>query len=180
MGAPFLRRDEKFDLIGEEEQADLVVIADGTESEQAGDFGGELALRLRGAAEISRGAHIHDQHDGEFAFFGEFFDKRGAHPRGDVPIDRANFVAGLILAHILEVHPASFEDTVVIAGEGGLDETAGFDFESADFLRISAGVCVRRSSVERRSVCVTDHGTGSPAKIRSITVSLVTLSASAS
>ena len=63
-----------------------------------------------------------------------FFTNAVPEPRRDVPIDRANFVAGLILAHVFEVHPASFENAVVIAGEGGLDQTLGFDLERADFL----------------------------------------------
>ena len=117
MRAAFLRRNEKLDLIGEEEQADLVVIPNGAEGEQTRDFRRKFALRLRRTAEISRCAHIHDQHHRQFALFGEFLDERGPHPRRHVPIDRANFVARLILAHFLEVHPASFEDAVVIAGE---------------------------------------------------------------
>src|SRR5206468_2245498 len=47
---------------------------------------------------------------------------------------RANLVARLILAHILKIHSATFEDTVIIAGENGLDQSFGLDFEGADFL----------------------------------------------
>ena len=133
--AAFLRRDEKLDLIGKENQPDLVVVPDRAEGEEAGDFGRELALRLRDAAEISRSAHIDHEHDRELAFLGEFFHKGVAEPRRHVPIDRANFVAGLVLAHVLEIHPAPFEDAVVIAREGGLHETFGLDLERADFLQ---------------------------------------------
>ena len=72
-------------------------------------------------------------------------------PRRHVPIDRANFVARLILAHVLEIHPATFEDAVVIAGEGGLDEPVGLDFERADFLQDFRGACSlhRRLRVQR-------------------------------
>ena len=46
VGAPFLRRNEKLDLIGEEKEPDLVVVADGAEGEQTGDFRRQLAFRL--------------------------------------------------------------------------------------------------------------------------------------
>src|SRR4029453_6535199 len=99
-----------------------------------GHLGRELAFRLRSAAKISGSAHIHDQHHCQLAFLGEFFHEGAAHPRSDVPIYRANFVARLILAHVFKVHAASFENAVVITGECGFDQTAGFDFECSDFL----------------------------------------------
>ncbi len=133
MGPAFLRRNEKLDPIAEKKQADLVVVPDCAEGEQAGDFGREFALRLRVAAEIAGCADVHDQHDGQFPLFGELLDESGSEPRRYVPIDRADLVAGLILADLLEVHPAALEDAVVIARENSLDETLGLDFERADF-----------------------------------------------
>ena len=53
-----------------------------------------------------------------------FLTKAVAQSRGYVPIDRADFIARLIFAHILKVHPASLEDAVIIAREDGLDEAA--------------------------------------------------------
>ena len=44
------RRDVLLDLVGEEQQADLVAVADGGEGEDAGDLGGQLALALRSAS----------------------------------------------------------------------------------------------------------------------------------
>src|SRR5438552_14322423 len=101
--------------------ADFVVVADRAESEQTRNFGGQLTLRLRGAAEISRRANIDNQHHGQLALFGKFLYERAAEARRHIPIDRTNFVARLILAHVLKIHPPSLENTVVIAGEGGLD-----------------------------------------------------------
>ena len=151
---------------------DLVVVADRAEGEQTCDFRREFAFRLRVAAEISRGAHVHHQHHSQLAFFGEFFDERRPEPRGHVPIDRANFVAGLIFAHLIEVHPASFEDAVVIAGENRLHQTLGLDFERADLLQNLRGCLFASHGLH--------HGTGRPAKIRSMIVSLEIVSASAS
>ena len=163
--AAFLRRDEELDLVGEEKQPDLVVIPDRAEGEQRRDFRRQFAFRLRIAAEISRRAHIHDEHHGELALLREFLHEGVAHARGHIPIDRADFIAGLILAHFVEVHPAPLEDAVVIARENGLHETLGLDLERADFLEDFGGI---------------HHGTGSPAKMRSMIVSLVIFSASAS
>jgi hypothetical protein len=36
--------------------------------------------------------------------------------------------------HVFEIHAATFEDAVIIAGEGGLDQAARFNFEGANFL----------------------------------------------
>ena len=141
--AAFLRGDVKLDRVGEEQQADLVVIPDRAEGEQTRDFRREFALRLRVAAEISRSADVHDQNHGQLAFLGEFFHKRGAEARGHVPIDGADFVARLIFAHFIEVHPAAFENAVVITGENGLDQTLGFDLERADFLQDVRGCLFR-------------------------------------
>jgi len=47
VGAAFLRRNEKLDAVGEEKQADLIVVANGAECDQAGDFGGELGDAVR-------------------------------------------------------------------------------------------------------------------------------------
>ena len=44
MRAPFLRRDEEFEAIAEEKQANFIVVADGAESEETGNFRGQLAL----------------------------------------------------------------------------------------------------------------------------------------
>ena len=53
--------------------------------------------------------------------------------RSDVPIDRAHFVAGSVLAHFLEVcMPASLEHAAILAGERGRDEAAGLQFQPAD------------------------------------------------
>ncbi len=57
------------------------------------------------------------------------------HPRGDIPVDGAHFITGLILADLFEVHPLSFEDTVILARQRLGDEPAGADFNLANFLK---------------------------------------------
>src|SRR5438874_5763502 len=135
MRASFLRRNEELDTICKKQETDLVIVANGTKGEKTSDFSRKFPLRLPGAAEIARGAYIDDQHHGELSLLRELLDVGGSHARGHVPIDRPNFVARLVLAHVFKVHPAPFKDTVVIAGEGGFDEAAGFDLQGADLLQ---------------------------------------------
>src|SRR5438067_8751740 len=91
------------------------------------------------AAKVTRCAHIYDQHHRELAFLGKLFHERAAEPCRYVPIDRANLIARLIFAHLFKIHPATLEDAVVIAGEGGFDQSAGLDFEPADLLQNLGG-----------------------------------------
>src|SRR5918996_2149559 len=124
MRTAFLRRNEKLDAVGEQEQAHFVVVSNRAEREETGDFGSKLAFGLRSAAKIPGSAHIDDQHHSELAFLREFFYEGAAHARRNVPIDRTNFISRLILSHIFKIHSASFENAVVIAGECGFDQTA--------------------------------------------------------
>ncbi len=172
--AAFLRRDVELHLVGEEEQPDLVVIPDGAEGEQAGHFRREFALRLRDAAKTAGGAHVDHEHDCELALFGELFHKGHAEARGHIPIDRANLVARLILADFVEIHPAPLEDAVIIPRKNRLHQPAGLDLERADFGEDFGGRLLACG------VAVFHHGTGKPAKIRSMIVSLEIVSASAS
>src|SRR4029077_10576240 len=135
MGAAFLWRNKKLNAIGEEDEPDLVIVPDCAESEQTRDFCGQFPFRLRCASEVSRRADIHNQHYRKLTFFCKFFHKRVAHPRRDVPVDRANFISWLILPHVFKIHSPAFEDTVVIASERGLDEAACLYLERANFLK---------------------------------------------
>jgi len=54
------------------------------------------------------------------------------HPRGDVPVDRAHVVAGLIFADLVEVDALPLEDAVVLAPERLGDETAGSQLDQPD------------------------------------------------
>ena len=135
MRSAFFGRNKKFNTVGEENEADLVVVTNRAEGEQTGDLRRQLTLGLGNAPEISGGADVNNEHDGKLAFFGKFFHKRGAHARRHIPVDRADLVPRLIFAHVFKIHPAPFEHAVVIAGEGGLDQAACFYFESADFFK---------------------------------------------
>src|SRR5471032_2860984 len=104
VAAAFAWRDEFFHLVAEENETDLVVVADGGEGKHGGDLGGEFALGLAARAEQAGAAHVHDEHEREFAFLDKLLNERMIHPRGDVPVNRPHVVAGLIFAHLVEVH----------------------------------------------------------------------------
>jgi nitrite reductase/ring-hydroxylating ferredoxin subunit len=61
---------------------------------------------------------------------------------GTDPVDRPNLIPRLIFADIFEVHPAPLEDAMIITRKDGLDETFGFDLESADLIKYLGGVHV--------------------------------------
>ena len=107
------------------DQADPVVVADGAEGQHGGQLGGDLALLLQPRAELVAAAAIDDQHHGQLALLDEALDERMAHAGGDVPVDGADVVAGLVLAHLLEGDAGALEDAVVLAAEQVLDGPAG-------------------------------------------------------
>jgi hypothetical protein len=78
-----------------------------------------IALNARSAAHLARDAHLRgaprsealarrqvdDEHHGHLALFDEDLDEGLVHPRRDVPVDRADVVAGLVRAHLAEREP---------------------------------------------------------------------------
>ena len=132
----FLRRDEKFHLIGKKNQADLVAVANRAEGKQTRHLRRQFALAQVDAAEISGGTDVDHEHDGQFPLLGEFFHvsiavdfaELGRH----IPIDRPHLVARLVLAHFLEIHAASLEDAPILSGKRRRHEAARLQFETAD------------------------------------------------
>src|SRR5947208_2512747 len=83
----------------------------------AGHARGEVALAPAPRAE-AHGAGDVDGHDhGEVALLDELLHVRHTAARRDVPVDDADVVARLILAHLRELDAATMEGGVVVAGE---------------------------------------------------------------
>ena len=79
----------------------------------------------------------------EFAFLDELLDERMVHPRGDVPVNRAHVVAGLVFAHLVEVHALALEDGMVLARERFGHERFVRISICRIFLRISRGIMAK-------------------------------------
>src|SRR5271169_3243565 len=88
-----LGRQISFHAISEEEQTDLVAIANGGKRQNTGKLCGKIALAQCAGSEISRSTDIHQQKNREFALFREFLYKCSARPRRDIPIDGPHLVS---------------------------------------------------------------------------------------
>ena len=102
------------------------------------------------AAEPAGGAPVHHEQHGELALLEVALDEGRAEPGGDVPVDGADVVAGLVLAHLGELHAAAAERARVFARDDVPHEVAGGDLEPPDLARDFLG----------------RHGTGTASKIR--------------
>jgi hypothetical protein len=125
----FARRVDVFDAIRKEDESNAVVVLDGGESQQSGYFVDGIPFGFRAVAGAAGGGGVDEQPDGEFALFDVAFDVRLAGACGGVPINGADVVAFGVGAEFVEVHAASFEDTVVLAGEQVLDRIAGLQLQ---------------------------------------------------
>ena len=84
-----------------------------------------------------------------------------AHAGGDVPVDGADVVAGLIFAHFLEGDAGALEDGVIFAAEQILDGAARRELQAADLADDFAEACSFRLSRDRKGAA------WSPAPLRS-------------
>jgi hypothetical protein len=112
-----LGRHEALDAVGEEDEADPVVVLDRAEREERRDLGDRLHLGPGGRAEALRGGEVDEEHDGHLPLLGEDLHVGLVHARRDVPVDETHVVARLVLPHLAEGHAPALEDGVVAAGE---------------------------------------------------------------
>src|SRR5262245_208177 len=67
--APALLRWEKFfNMVGEQDEPDLVMVANRAPGQNGAQFRGDFSLQAQHAAELPRGTQIHEQHDRQLAF----------------------------------------------------------------------------------------------------------------
>ncbi len=85
-------------------------------------------------------AHVHDEHEREFALLDELLDERMIHPRSDVPVNTRHVVAGLVFAHLVEVHALALEDGMILARERFGHDAVGAQLDLPDFFENLAGI----------------------------------------
>ena len=88
---------------------------------------------------------INDEQNRELSFFDVLSDISASHSCRDVPINRPDFVTDLVFPELVEIHPVTPEHAMVLAGESGLDDPAGTDFQASDFLQDFRGRTHRKN-----------------------------------
>ena len=111
-------------MIGEENGSDAVVVPDGGHRQHGGKLGGELALEALAGAEALGAGEIDDEHHRELSLLDVPLDVGAPHAGRDIPVDAANLVARLVLAHFSELHPLPFEYRPILTGEERVHEAA--------------------------------------------------------
>src|SRR5262249_7428763 len=119
-------------LVGELDQPDTVVVADGAERKDGRQLCRDLAFLLEQRPELLAGAGVNEQHYRQLALLDEALDEGVPHARGNIPVDRANVVAGLVLADLFERDAGALEDAVVLAAKQVLHGTAGLQLEATN------------------------------------------------
>ena len=123
----------------EREEADLVAVLDRGEGQQRTELDRGLELAAPARAELLRGRDIDEQHHGELALLDESLDVRLAGARGDVPVDRADVVAGDVRTHLVELHAAPFEHGEIRTRHHVGDLPTGDELDALDGLRDLSG-----------------------------------------
>ena len=132
--AAFLGWNELLDLVGEEDDADLVVVLNGREGERGRNLGHHVALELLDGPEVETAADVNQQHNRQLAFLLEDLDVRLSKASRHVPFDVANIVAVLVLAHLGESHAATLEGRVVLARKDVAAQATSLNLNLPDLL----------------------------------------------
>src|SRR5690349_21227521 len=108
-----------------------------------------------------------------------------SHPCGHIPVDGAEVVALLILAHLRELDPLPAEHRSVVAGEEGVHQAAGTQLDSLDLPQHFGGdrapAGAHRGGVSAPALlALIGHGTPTASRILAMTRSESMSSASAS
>ena len=183
-------RNVQLDLVGEDNQPHAVVVACGGKGEHGSQFGSQFALQARRRAKIARGRRVHHEHDRQLARLDVALDIGLVHARGHIPVNRAHVVAGLVGAHLVELHARALEDRVIVTRKLVGDQMACAQLNLADARHefggnaCGRGVTGRRQDNGRRpqllQPCAHHQGTVVKSRMRRTMSSLETSSASAS
>ena len=133
------RRVKALEPVREKKRADAVVVLDGGEREERRQLGHELALREVLRAEALGRRKVEKQEHREVPLLGVFLHVRDARPSRHVPVDRPHVVAGHVLAHLGELHPAAPEDGVVFAAHARIHQPVRPDADAMELADDVAG-----------------------------------------
>ena len=87
------------------------------------------------AAIVAGGTDVDADKNGELTFLGKLFHIGVSKACRDIPVDRANFVSGLIFPEIIKVDPFPFEATVVFAAEAFANQPPGPQLDLTNLLK---------------------------------------------
>ena len=132
---PLLRWDIFLDFVREKDDSDLVVILHRGESEGGGDLRHHLLLLLADGTEIARAADIYEQHERKLALLLVDLDIWSVVAGGDIPVDIADIIAGLILSDLGEDDAATLEGAVIFARKDILAQAFRLDLNLSDLLQ---------------------------------------------
>ena len=90
---------------------------------------GDVGLTALGGAEVHRRGGVEDEPGDEHALGELDAHVRRAGARGDVPVDPADVVAGLVRPHLLQLGADAGERGAVVAGQQAVDATADRELE---------------------------------------------------
>ena len=132
--APFARRDEQLNPVGEDEQAHFVVVGGGGEGEYGRNLRRHFPLKPVHRAKIFRRAHVHHEHHRQFPLFHVPLDVRRAGASGYVPVNGTNLIAGLVRPYLVKLHPLPLKDRMVLPGKRIIHHPPRPQFNAADFV----------------------------------------------
>jgi hypothetical protein len=120
------------DPVGEEHRPHPVVVGHRGEGEHGRELRRVVPLQQVLRAELLRAGHVHHEQEGQVPLLDELLHVGRAHPRGDVPVDRAHLVARGVLPDLGELHAAALEDGVVGPADPGLEDHLRPDLDAPD------------------------------------------------
>ncbi len=171
--APAARRDGALDPAGVEHRPHTVAVTRQQARQRGDKIDQQAALLAVLAAKIDRWAEIEQEPGCDFAVFHVLAHIRRVHAGGDVPIDIADVVLGLVLAQIGKIDPVAVEQAAVVALQQAV--------QAADDLPVQAlQDALRRLCGGWHAHARAPQGSGMRSMIFFSTSSLLTLSDSAS
>src|SRR5206468_1760545 len=109
MLSTFLWGDILLHHVGKDQGPNSVVIFDGGKCQKGCQLSSQFILKPSHRAKVLRAAQIHQKHYGQLPFFNITFYVKASQPGGNIPVDSADIIAILILAHLIKFHTPAFE-----------------------------------------------------------------------